>query len=316
MSEPVLAPFRLRPVFTERIWGRRGLAPWYVEAPVATAIGEVWLTGPACIIETGELAGKTLAQATAEHVRDILGNGKAGDFPLLVKVLFPEEKLSVQVHPDDTQAQQIGLPRGKTECWYVLEARPGAAVALGLKPGVTPEVLRTAAANNTLEELLNMLPVSVGDMVYVDAGTVHAIGPGVVLLEIQQTSDTTYRVYDYGRPRELHLEEALRVMKTDTAAGKIVPESESEVTRLIRQRYFIADRYDLQQEESLTLEQPGDTPQCLVALRGSTTVQAGSGEPISLSAGQAIIVPASSPAVSLHAPEPAVIVRTYPPPDR
>ena len=174
------------------------------------------------------MLGRTLQETVAEQARTILGSSteetSPSEFPLLVKILFPNDKLSVQVHPDDLQAQAIGQPRGKTECWYVLEAEPGAAVALGLKDGVTLDAVRSAIDDGSLEGLLTMVPVSVGDMVFVDAGTVHAIGPGVVLLETQQTSDTTYRMFDYGRPRPLHVEQGLGVTKLTTRAGKVAPQ--------------------------------------------------------------------------------------------
>ena len=137
-------------------------------------MGEAWLTGPDCVVATGELKGKRLADAV-------------DDFPLLVKLLFPADKLSVQVHPDDEQAQAQGHDRGKTECWYVLEAEPDATVACGLEHGLRWRIWMAAAADGTMEALMEWLPVSAGDMVFVDAGTVHAIGPGVTLLEVQQT---------------------------------------------------------------------------------------------------------------------------------
>src|ERR1019366_8969777 len=191
----------------------KDLRPWSAATGTTEPVGEAWLTGPESVVETGAMAGRTLAAVAAEAGEGLLGGGGGAEFPLLVKLLFPNDKLSVQVHPDDAQAQAMGQPRGKTECWYVLEAAPGATIALGLRPGATPEAVRAGIANGTLEELVEQVPVSVGDMVFVDAGTVHAIGPGVVLLETQQTSDTTFRMYDYGRPRELHVEDGLRVMK-------------------------------------------------------------------------------------------------------
>jgi mannose-6-phosphate isomerase len=211
-----------------------------------------------------------------------------GEFPLLVKLLFPAEKLSVQVHPDDAQAQALGETRGKTECWYVLEAEPGVGVALGLKPGVDAAAVKAAIADGTLEELLEWVPVSVGDMLFVDAGTVHAIGPGVVLLETQQTSDVTYRLYDYGRPRELHLEKGLQVIKPKTAAGKVAPKVMDGFTRLVEQRYFVVDRFDFGEvtEASVSFDGPG----CLVGLAGRTVVSTSEGEAV-LNPGQAVLVP-------------------------
>ena len=274
-----VAPFRLKPWFSERVWGKRDLRPWYADTGTAEPVGEAWLTGPQCVVETGPFAGRTLASVATE-----LG----GEFPLLVKLLFPAEKLSVQVHPDDAQAQALGETRGKTECWYALEAWPGAGVALGLKPGVDAAAVKAAIANGTLESLVEWVPVSVGDMLFVDAGTVHAIGPGVVLLETQQTSDVTYRLYDYGRPRELHLEKGLQVIKPRTAAGKVPPKKMDGFTRLIEQKYFVVDRLDFGQvtEASISFDGPG----CLVGLAGRTVVSTPEGEVV-LNPGQAVVVP-------------------------
>jgi mannose-6-phosphate isomerase len=248
-SLTALAPFKLEPFYSPRIWGFDDLAPWFDRkiAPGETPIGEAWLSGPQCLIANGPLQGKTLAQAVKDYPQVIVGECFAAEaeYPLLVKVLFPKEKLSVQVHPDDELAQSKGEPRGKTECWYVLEAKPDAKIALGLNAGVTPEQVRTAIADATMENLLGWVPVAAGDMVYVDAGTVHAIWPGVVILETQQTSDTTYRLYDYGRPRELHVEASLEAMRTETRAGKI---ARAEGTRgeavLVAERYFRVERWD------------------------------------------------------------------------
>jgi mannose-6-phosphate isomerase len=277
MTTGSLAPFRLAPTFAARIWGRMELKPWYASTGMTEKVGEAWLTGPQSVIETGEFTGKTLAEVAP----DVTGEG---EFPLLVKMLFPNDKLSVQVHPDDAQAQAIGLSRGKTECWYVLEAKPGATVACGLKHGVTVDEVSGAIANGTLESMLKMVPVSVGDMVFVDAGTVHAIGPGVTLLEVQQTSDTTYRLYDYGRPRELHLEAGLAVVKTATDAGLVAPREMDGFTRLIEAEYFVVDRYELA---------AGGSGQVKNALAGCVVGLAGAGVVggVEIQPGQAVVLP-------------------------
>ena len=274
-----VAPFRLKPWFSERVWGKRDLRPWYADTGTTEPVGEAWLTGPQCVVETGPFTGRTLASLAEE-----LG----GEFPLLVKLLFPAEKLSVQVHPDDAQAKALGETRGKTECWYVLDAEPGAGVALGLKPGVDAAAVKAAIADGTLESLVEFVPVSVGDMLFVEPGTVHAIGPGVVLLETQQTSDVTYRLYDYGRPRELHLEKGLQVIKSKTAAGKVPPKVIDGFTRLIEHKYFVVDRFDFGEltEASVSFDGPG----CLVGLAGRTVVSTPQAE-IVLNPGQAVVVP-------------------------
>ncbi|HTC75053.1 MAG TPA: type I phosphomannose isomerase catalytic subunit [Edaphobacter sp.] len=285
MMTTSVAPFRLKPWFSERVWGKRDLRPWYSDTGTTEPVGEAWLTGPQCVVETGPFAGRTLASVAPE-----LG----GEFPLLVKLLFPAEKLSVQVHPDDAQAQALGETRGKTECWYVLEAEPGAGVALGLKPGVDAAAVKAAIADGTLESLVEWVPVSVGDMLFVAPGTVHAIGPGVVLLETQQTSDVTYRLYDYGRPRELHLEKGLQVIKPKTEAGKVAAKKMNGFTRLIEQQYFVVDRFDFGEvtEASVSVDGPG----CLVGLAGRTVVSTAAGEVV-LNPGQAVVVPETAAGV-------------------
>jgi mannose-6-phosphate isomerase len=163
----------------EKPWGRTEL-PSMFGSTGGRKIGELWFDGPA-------------------------------GAPLLVKYIFTSERLSVQVHPNDEQARARGLPSGKSECWYVVEADPGASIGLGLKREVTADELRAAALDGSIVELLDWRPVSAGDFLAVPAGTIHAIGGGISVIEIQQNSDVTYRLYDYGRPRELHLEDALSV---------------------------------------------------------------------------------------------------------
>lgn len=311
-----LAPFLLSPTFSPRPWGRRSLQPWYSQAQTgegAEPIGEAWLTGAQSKVNEGNLAGLTLQAVAEQHREALLGEWREeNEFPLLLKLLFPDDKLSVQVHPDDAQARSMGQPRGKTECWYVLDAEPGATVACGLQPGVDPQQMHAAAADGTMESLLRFLPVVTGDMVFVDAGTVHAIGPGVTLLETQQTSDTTFRLFDYGRPRELHLQQGVAVSRAQTRAGKVAPESTEQGTRLIREQYFTVDRFALKAGESLRLEDATGRPHCFTTLQGGGAVasEAGTG---SLRYGMATVVPASAGAITLQAAEEdTVVVRSMP----
>jgi mannose-6-phosphate isomerase len=289
------------------VWGRRDLRPWYGEeatAGRAQPVGEAWLTGPECAVETGGLAGRTL--------KEVWG---AEEFPLLVKMLFPSDKLSVQVHPDDAQAHAMGQARGKTECWYVLEAEPGAAVALGLKEGATAEEVRAAVGDGTLEEWMRWLPVSAGDMVFVDAGTVHAIGPGVVLLETQQTCDVTFRLYDYGRGRELHLEQGLAVMKMETRAGKVrareMDGDGSGFVRLIEERYFVVDRFEVGTWGEVAVPILGAG--CFVGLKGRAWVVGGPEGQVEMLPGQAVVVPADLSAVVVASDAGASFVRCFAP---
>jgi mannose-6-phosphate isomerase len=309
-----LGPFRLAPWFSPRPWGRRDLRPWYAATGTTEPVGEAWLTGPESVVETGAMAGQTLAVVAAETGEALLGTlDQIGgpEFPLLVKLLFPNDKLSVQVHPDDAHAQAMGQPRGKTECWYVLEAKPGATIALGLRERATADAVRAAIAAGTLEELLQWVPVEVGDMVFVDAGTVHAIGPGVVFLETQQTCDITFRMYDYGRPRELHVEQALRVMKLKTSAGKVKPAAMEGFTRLIAQKYFVVDRYEVGARRGAVI--PIAEAGCLVGLRGSGLVECAGAEAVELQAGHAVVVPVSVASVTVRSEGGVSFVRCFAP---
>src|SRR5579863_3586540 len=249
-----LAPCLIDPMYVGRVWGYHDLRPWYDRTASSTEpIGEVWLTGDACKIASGAQAEKTLGQLFAEMPAEMLGDAApAGQSPLLVKVIFAREKLSVQVHPDDRLAQKYGQPRGKTECWYALHAESEAQVAAGLRPGVTMEDIRSGIEQGNLEESLNILRIKTGDMVYVDAGTVHAIWPGSILLETQQNSDITYRTYDYGRPRELHIEKSLEAMRLATRAGKIPPRHLADRTILVDEDYFCVERIPVEVSRSST----------------------------------------------------------------
>ena len=156
------------------------------------------------------------ANDSGDKVGEIWFEHPSGDdLPLLVKYIFTTEKLSVQVHPDDKQAQARGLDRGKTECWYILDAEPDSTLGIGLTEPLSPDDIREAALDGSIEQLLDWKPVRAGDFVFVPAGTIHAIGSGISLLEFQQNADVTYRLYDYGRPRELHLDDATAVSKPD-----------------------------------------------------------------------------------------------------
>ena len=291
-----LPPFKLAPYFDTRIWGFDDLAPWFDrKAAPGAPIGEVWLTGAKATVATGPLTGQNFAFAVKANARAILGSAfeAEGEYPLLIKVLFPKEKLSVQVHPDDALAQQKGEPRGKTECWYVLDAMDEARVALGLKPGVKPETVRAAIANNTMEELLKWVPLHIGDMIFVDAGTVHAIWPGSVILETQQTSDTTYRMYDYGRPRELHVDASLEAMRAETRAGRVEsrPGTRGE-TIVIDEQYFRVERWDGDAAglSEAALEEKG--PQALFVAGGTLRIEGVDFEPFTLSRCELAVVPA------------------------
>lgn len=198
-----MPPRKLEPSFREKIWGATRLEPWFPNSP--SKIGEVWFEA-------------------------------AEDLPL-VKFLFTTEKLSVQVHPGDAYARQHHGSPGKTEMWYVLAAEPGARIAAGFREPLTPEQARAAAVSGELEGLLQWFEARPGDTFFIPAGTVHAIGAGLALCEIQQNSDVTYRLYDYGRPRELHLDQALAVSRFNPYSARRQPVE----NMLLSCRYFAAE---------------------------------------------------------------------------
>jgi len=293
-----LAPFRIDPWYSPRPWGFADLRPWFNKVADKEPIGEAWLTGDQCAIATGPRKGQTLGFLFAEDHDALVGVGAPAGSPLLIKVIFAHEKLSVQVHPDDKMAQKYGEPRGKTECWYVLAAEPGAQVAAGLKPGTTLEQIRAEITAGTLESSLNAVPVARGDMLFVDAGTVHAIWPGAILLETQQNSDITYRMFDYGRPRELHIEKSLEAAKLTTRAGKIAPRELADRTVLIDMEYFRVEKIDLtgsRTRESLRDEGTKPGLSFLFAAAGAGRLSGSGFEPVDLPARGIVAVPASSP---------------------
>jgi mannose-6-phosphate isomerase len=299
-----LYPLLMLPGFDPRPWGTHNLSPIYPNRQFEEKIGEAWLTGDDCKVANGPLAGQTLAQVSEKHQRALVGDAArdARRFPLLLKFLFPHEKLSVQVHPDDEQARLAGQPWGKTECWYVAHAKPGSQIALGLKPGVTVAQLEGAIHGNRAEEFLNWLNVYTGDMIYVSGGTVHTLGPGSVIVETQQQSDTTYRLYDYGRPRELHLKEGLAAVRLNIASGKVVRPaptqaagSKNRQSALVAAPYFVVDMFETKSAQQLsTRDDSGKTSaQILVALEGCGVVETAGAEGVTLAKGDAVVVPAS-----------------------
>jgi mannose-6-phosphate isomerase len=268
-------PFRIEPTFSPRIWGARSLRPIYADkTDLADPIGEAWLTDLSCRVVTGAFTGRSLSEAWREMPADWRGAKfvEPGDFPLLLKFIFPTDKLSIQVHPDDAYAavhEKAAGGRGKTEMWHVLSAKPGAHLLAGLKSGVTKEAFRQALDSQNLEDLLESHKVHAGDTFFIPAGTPHTIGPGMIICEVQQYSDLTYRVYDYGRvdvhgkSRELHIEKALEVINFNaTFGGKVTPrrciksKENGGLHHLVDCSYFSVDRLDIDGMTHFTAAQP------------------------------------------------------------
>ena len=229
----MLQPIKLQPVFKEIIWGGNRLKSEYNKVSDLSNIAESWeLTvrddGMNTIIG-GEFDGCTMEKYIEESGFSVVTDKKLDRFPLLIKFIDAQDNLSVQVHPDDEYGLKYANSLGKTEMWYIIDALPGAQLVYGLKEGVTNEDFARAIEEGKVEEMLNYVPVKKGDVFFIPSGLVHAIGSGILLAEIQQNSNITYRVYDYnrlgkdGKPRELHVNDALNV---------IVNRSESEIEKI------------------------------------------------------------------------------------
>ncbi|UCZ52669.1 mannose-6-phosphate isomerase, class I [Bacillus shivajii] len=247
---------KLKPVLQEKIWGGSKLkTQFHYEIP-SSQTGECWgISGHSNgtnIIESGPYKGMTLRELWASH-RELFDNETGEEFPLLVKIIDAQDDLSVQVHPDDEYAKKNeGYAFGKTECWYILDAEPGAELVLG-HHAKTRDELRDMVEKEEWDELFRKVPVKKGDFVYVPSGTVHAIGKGIVILEIQQSSDITYRFYDYdrkdkeGNTRDLHIEDSIAcsmVPHEDPKLDRDTWETDRmKVERLIKEHYFTVDKW-------------------------------------------------------------------------
>ncbi|HXZ31446.1 MAG TPA: type I phosphomannose isomerase catalytic subunit [Terriglobales bacterium] len=299
-----LYPLRMSPAFDPRPWGTQDLSPIYPNEHFAEKIGESWLTGDQCRVANGPLQGRSLADLSAEYGPELVGHAAKNPnrFPLLVKFLFPHEKLSVQVHPDDEAAHRLGQPHGKTECWYVAHAQPGAQVALGLKSGVTKTQFEQAIHQTRAEGLLHWIDVFPGDMIYVAGGTVHTLGPGSIIVETQQQCDTTYRLYDYGRPRKLHLQTGLSVLNEHPGSGKVaraepraIDGGKNRYSLLIASPYFVVEMFELKESHQFRVcdGNAGKSVQILVAVDGCGVIEANGTELLTMTKGDAVIVPAA-----------------------
>ncbi len=225
-----LYPLKLSYVTKSPLWGgKRLLDGWGIQAPGQDTIGEAWMLTvrekDMSVIENGTLAGMTMREYIDTYGNGVVGSDFAGgDFPLLIKLIDACDKLSVQVHPDDDYAARVENDRGKTEMWIIVEADEGAEIIYGLKDGMTAEQFRTAVRQGRLSETMHHCPVKAGDVYFIPSGMLHAIGAGILIAEIQQNCDLTYRVYDYDRRgadgslRELHVDKALDVTVPFTQA--------------------------------------------------------------------------------------------------
>ena len=299
-------PFTFHPLFKERVWGGRMLESLYQKPlPPGVPIGESWeisdRPGDVSVIANGPLAGKDLRWLMQHHPGELLGSAKSqqGRFPLLVKLLDARQKLSLQVHPPKAKAEQLG-GEPKTEMWYVADAAPTAELFAGLKPGVTRQEFEQRLQNGTVADCFQRLPVTPGDAMFLPSGRVHAIGSGLVVFEIQQNSDTTYRVFDWnrtgldGKPRQLHIPESLASIDFNDYAPALVPQHYQEQNGL-RRRALVKD--PLFSVELVTALLQTSMPlssklRILGVVEGQVTASAG-GQQATAGKGQFILLPAS-----------------------
>ncbi len=302
--KPSLYPFLMQPQLHVKVWGGRKLATLLgKELPTDQPYGESWELHDTTAVANGPLAGKRLGELCFDYREALLGpgNNPTEGFPLLAKLLDARDWLSVQVHPNDEQARAFGDGlRGKTEAWYVVDADPGARLIIGVEPGTTRDALRQAIEQKRFEQLLVYAPVTAGDILLIGAGTIHALGPGILIYEIQQSSDLTYRFYDWGRlgldasPRELHIEKSLAVANLDRLPEiRHTGNLNRDVIPLFHCAYFQTELYRLHDGQPRAF---GDTPRrrfdILTCIEGSGMVE-GAGVQVAFEKGQTLLVPAS-----------------------
>ncbi|MEQ3339169.1 type I phosphomannose isomerase catalytic subunit [Clostridium butyricum] len=291
-------PIKFENLYYERIWGGKDLEKFRNNVPEGV-IGESW--DIACHkngtgkVANGELKGKGFDEVIKEYGNKFLGNSIsiAEDFPLLIKLITAKDKLSVQVHPNDEYAKRVENDLGKTEAWYVVDAEEGASLIVGTKD-CDKETFKKAIEDGNLDKYLNKIPVKKGDFFYVQSGLVHAICEGILIAEIQQSSDTTYRVYDYNRGREIHVEKALDVidfsLKGENTQGITIKNDGYDKTYLCLGEYFTIQKYEV--NTSVKEVSDEDRFYLFTCVDGEGTIKYNGGEE-NISMGDSIFIPAS-----------------------
>jgi mannose-6-phosphate isomerase len=295
---------KLVPSYRDYVWGGEKLRPGHY--PTA----EAWVVWEEDVIESGSLAGKTLGEAAAQFGEALLGAkamSRTGTrFPLLIKLLDCAQWLSLQVHPNDKQAVELEGPNqfGKTEAWHILDSEPNAQLVAGLKPNISPDVLAEAIRNGTIADHVQYADVKQGDTIFMPAGTLHALGPGLLVYEVQQTSDWTYRVYDWGRPatekRPLHIEKSIRATRADfTAPIRPIPET-GDGTRhtLVQCDYFTLELLSAK-ANVVELDTKSETFHAITVIEGRAVLQT-EAVSVELAQFQTAVVPAEMRRYEFH----------------
>jgi mannose-6-phosphate isomerase len=324
-------PFYFDPIYKPKIWGGQAFNNVLKKnAPIGTALGESWeisaLAPDLSVVSNGPLSGRSLAGLCRDYPEEILGSASSAkaEFPLLYKFIDAQEKLSVQVHPDDEWAGTKGPSmRGKAEAWYIAAAKPGAKIIAGFKPGILPVDVRAAIEKNSLASTLNYMDIAEGDVLFIPPGTVHAILEGTLVYEVQASSDITYRFYDWdrrdkdGNTRQLHVSEALAVMKTSLPAHvktePVVLNKSSAYSRSIRME---CTHFRLEEH---VFDKPGETDLpdvnsfCVITVLKGEAVLKYPGGTQTVSRGRTTLVPASLKKVSVIANKELCFLLSYVP---
>lgn len=299
-------PIKLKPAFKDYLWGGTRLRDDFGKDCDFDKIAESWELS--ChkdgnsVVADGEFAGLTLAQYIEKEGKSVLGTNceKFENFPILIKLIDAKDNLSVQVHPNNEYAQRVEGEYGKTEMWYVVDCDEGASLLYGFKHNITKEEFRERIENNTLLEVTNSVPVKKGDVFFIEAGTLHAIGKGILIAEIQQNSNTTYRIYDYGRvgadgkPRQLHIDKAVDV--TNLCPAKPYPQSEPvdmggwTKKRLAKCEYFTVDVISV--DTSAALEADKSSFVNILVLDGGCVLSSEGNDAVELKKGDSVFIPA------------------------
>ena len=321
-----LYPFTFQPSFKERVWGGRRLETLFGKAlPPGQLIGESWEISDrpddASVIANGPLAGRDLRWLMQHHERELLGtaHSQGGHFPLLIKILDAQDTLSLQVHPPAAKAAELG-GEPKTEMWFLADATPDACLHVGLRRGATRAEFERRIADGTVAECFHRLPVRPGDAMFLPSGRVHAIGAGCVIFEIQQNSDTTYRVFDWnrlgldGQPRATHVRESLASIDFTDFEPSLLPfetrpEQTARLRPLVQDPLFRVDHLTLAAGQSLDLA--GDRVVILGLLTGCLNVSSATGQ-VELLPGGFCLLPVAALPVQLTAPTAATFLRALP----
>jgi mannose-6-phosphate isomerase len=293
-------PMKFEPIFKERIWGGTAIADVFGKtSPKDVNIGESWelvdLPEDKSTIANGPLAGQTIAAAIEKYAEAITGKlDYTPPLPLLIKILDARDDLSVQVHPDAETCKRTGEGDPKTECWYIIDAKPGACIYKALKPGTTKDKFAKAIEEGTCAELIEKIEVKIGDCHFLPSGTTHAIGAGLLIAEIQQPSDTTYRVFDWnrtddeGNPRQLHVEQALESIHFDSSEDDL---SVRSVGRLVDTEFFKVDKGHLLKGGEILVSD--NIMKVIVVLSGSGIIESEYTETVDFKKGDTVLIPAA-----------------------